>query len=298
MPDTTGQPSRRRRIVLLAGAHKTASSHLQSSLMAEQAAIRAEGVALAPPRVHRRSFTPLLQQRKDGAPLRTVQDAAAALANDLAGTAATLVIMDENILGGTSSKMLLAGRRLYRWAPNRLAQLAALFPGHSIDIGLGIRDPADFLPSCWSETIRLGGYQDFRSYLGGVDPLRLSWADLLQRIAAEVPHARLFVWCYEDYAHIFDSVCTRVMGPNAARHALPLDRTIRPGLSAAAVAWLESLAAPQKPDIRIALRRYPKRAAADAYDPWSAAERAALNRRYARDRAELRQSPGLQWLRP
>lgn len=102
-----------RRITLLAGAHKTASSHLQQSLMEAEARLRPHGIALVPPKTMRRDLAPLWQLLRDGTSPEILRAAAEGFLQLHGGESRHLVLMDENALGSTDAKMLFKKRRLY-----------------------------------------------------------------------------------------------------------------------------------------------------------------------------------------
>lgn len=293
--DATGP---RRRLVLLIGAHKTASSHLQQSIMAAEEALRDRGVVPIPPLTVRRDLTPISAMLRDEVPPPIARGAAQAFLAHHAGDAERVVVMDENILGSTDPKTLLRAKRLYPWGQLRLSRVVDLFPDCEIEIGLGIRNLATFLPSCWGENLFHKPYCDFRTFLGGIDPTLLSWARLLRRLREVAPDARLFVWRYEDYTALMPLLCAQILGPRAAEQIKPLDKIMRPGFSAQAVTHLDSLGTPTRDDIHAARKKFSKAKGAVPFSPWSNAERAALDAHYEADLTALQSIENLRLLRP
>ncbi|KZY32523.1 hypothetical protein A3731_22005 [Roseovarius sp. HI0049] len=282
----SGAPTRRR-LVFLVGAHKTASSHLQQSLLDAEAALAAHGVALVPPKTVRADLTPVSALVRDGISPEIGQGAGAAFLSLHGGEARTVLLMDENILGSTDRKMLMRKTRLYPWAHHRLGRILALFPGHDIEIGLALRSPATFLPSCWSESLHHGPFEPFRRFIKGVDPLSLRWSALADRLHDAAPHARIVAWRYEDYPQVFPFLTTRLLGPDAGPHVTPVDRVMRPGLSAEAAHWLGQQQTPDKETVLSARKRFPKKENAPGLDPWTAVDHAAMATAYADDIATL-----------
>lgn len=288
----------RRRLVFLVGAHKTASSHLQQSLLDAEAALAPHDIALVPPRTVRADLTPVSALVRDGISPEIGHGAGAAFLPLHAGDAGTVILMDENILGSTDRKMLMRKTRLYPWAHHRLGRIIALFPGHDIEIGLAVRSPATFLPSCWSESLHHGPYEPFRQFIKGVDPLALSWSALADRLHEASPHARMIVWRYEDYPALFPQLTTRLLGPAASAQVTPVDRVMRPGLSAEAADWLARETSPDKDAVLTARKRFPKRDAASGLDPWKPAEHAAMTNAYTADLADLASRPHVELITP
>lgn len=295
MPPISDNPATgpRRRLLFLAGAHKTASSHLQASLTGSAAALRQIGVAPVPPRAMREDLTPVAQLIRAGVAPQVGQGAAEAFLALHAGDARRVVLMDENILGSTDRKMLMRKKRLYPWAHLRLARLLELFPGHDIEIGLALRSPASFLPSCWSESLHHGPIRPFAEFMRGIEPAELRWSRLLERLQAAAPQARITVWRYEDYARLGPRLHAGLLGPEAAARVTPVERVMRRGLSARAVDWLMRQPAPDREALRAARKQYPKAGAEDAFDPWSAQERRALEQAYAEDLRHMARLPGV-----
>lgn len=293
----TAAPARRR-LVFLVGAHKTASSHLQQSLLDAQAALTAHGVAIVPPKTVRADLTPVSALVRDGISPEIGHGAGAAFLPLHAGDAGTVILMDENILGSTDRKMLMRKTRLYPWAHHRLGRILALFPDHDIEIGLAIRSPATFLPSCWSESLHHGPYEPFRRFIKNIDPLALSWAALADRLHEASPQARMIVWRYEDYPALFPQLAARLLGPDAAAQVTPVDRVMRPGLSAEAADWLARETAPDKDAVLSARKRFPKKDGVPGLDPWKPADHAAMATAYQADIAKLAARPHVDLVTP
>ena len=289
-------PPDRPRLVLLIGAHKTASSHLQQSIMAAEPALRDHSVAPVPPQVMRDHLDPIAHMLRDGAQLPEARQAAQDFLQKQAPGADRVVMMNENILGRTDPKSLLRARRLYPWAPRRLLWVVDLFPDHDIDIGLAIRNLATFLPSCWGENLFHKPYVDFDTYMGGIDPTDLSWARLLRRLRDTASRAQIFVWRYEDYTALMPHLCDRILGDRAAVHVTPLDKVMRLCFSAAAAAHLEAMEAPTNDDIHAARKAHSKADGAAPFRPWSQEQRAALDARYATDLKALSRIENLDLL--
>ena len=162
------------------------------------------------------------------------------------GTAHRVVLMDENILGGTDRRLLLRPNRFYPWAHHRLARLTEMFPDHDIEIGIGLRNPADFLPSCWSENLHHSDIAFFETYMDGITPEKLHWSELATRIRESFPKARLFLWTYEDYFKAARRLYRRITNDPAAELIAPIDKVMRPGISSKAVELLFSRPRPSR----------------------------------------------------
>ncbi|MEO0748982.1 MAG: hypothetical protein AAFZ10_11485 [Pseudomonadota bacterium] len=283
----------RRRLVIFAGAHKTASSHLQHSLLGSQTALADLGIAAIGPKTMRQDLTPLSQLLRDGMTPEVVRAGADGFLQHHGGDADTVALMDENILGGTDRKMLLRKTRLYPWAPGRMARLLDLFDGHDIQLALATRNPATFFPSCWGESLHHGRYDDFADYIRGFDPARPIWTELTDRLKETCPTLKIMLWRYEDYAQLGPALFGHLLKPEA-ENAVQLDPKIRrAGLSQRAAEWFQTQETRGKDIVQEARQRYPKTGPETAYVPWSGEELAQITASYDHDLTQARQRDGV-----
>lgn len=287
----------RRRLTLLIGAHKTASTHLQRSVTDSRAALAPHGVGVIGPMPIGGDILPLSGLLKGRADPDLLRLAADGFLQKHAGDAGAVVLMNENILGSLAPNMLLQDNRLYKFAPGRVKRVAQLFETHDIQIGLAIRAPDTFLISAWQENMKGHAFHAFRQFLGHTDPGGLSWHRMVKRMQQALGEVPLFVWRYEDYPQVAPKVLAQCMG-DAARAVSLRDSAANPGFSAAAIDWLAAHGTVSRETTREALERFPKGADYPAYDPWTPEERALLRDSYARDCAKLAEMPGLRLLSP
>ncbi|WP_397542139.1 hypothetical protein [Roseovarius salis] len=287
-----------RRLTFLVGAHKTASSHLQHSLAGAASELARQGTAVIGPKAMRADLLPVMNMVRDGMATEVGQGAARAFLQLHAGSARHALLMDENILGGTDRKMLMRKTRLYPWAHRRLGRLMALLPGHEVRIGLAIRNPATFLPSCWSESLHHRPFRSFADYVAGIAPERLRWSDLLERLRAAAPGARFIVWRFEDYRALGPALHAHLLGERMAALVSHADRRLRPGLSDKAAAWLQDHPAPDRDALKTARARFPKTTERDAFAPWAPEAHERMTRAYDRDCARIGDMAGLDLLWP
>ncbi len=298
MAPRTDQTHPNRRLVILAGAHKTASSHLQHSLLASQDALSDVGVALIGPKNMRQDLTPFSQLLHDGMTPGIVQAGVAGFLDHYSGTADTVALMDENILGGTDRKMLMRKGRLYPWAPRRIARLLHLLDGQDVTLTIAVRNPATFLPSCWSESLHHRRHLDFKSFTQGFDAATDIWSALVDRILTAAPGTRLTLWRYEDYDALWPSLFDTLLKPAATPLITPDPQRRRTGLSAKAAAWFQAQPVQDKTTVHEARERFPKTGPQDAYIPWTDDELAALNAAYEKDITQLMARDDVTVLRP
>ncbi|MEO0773373.1 MAG: hypothetical protein AAFZ04_09355 [Pseudomonadota bacterium] len=286
------------RLVILAGAHKTASSHIQHSLLGSAPALNDLGIAVIGPKTMRRDLTPFSQLLRDGMTEEVVRAGADGFLKHHGGEADTIALMDENILGGTDRKMLMRRKKLYPWAHTRVARLLHLFEGHDVELALATRNPATFLPSCWSESLHHGRYDDFDSFMTGFDATDKIWTRLVDRILTTCPSLNVTLWRYEDFGALGTSLYARLLKPGADSAVTPDPDIRRAGLSQQAADWFQAQDSRDKATVQEARARFPKTGPENAFSPWSEAERAALNKSYKRDINRLADRDGVTLLIP
>lgn len=288
----------RRNLVILVGAHKTASSHLQHSLLGSQRALAEHGIAVIGPKTMRQDLTPMTRLIRDGMTPEVVQAAGHAFLDYHGGDAETIVLMDENILGGTERKMLLRRARIYPNAPYRIKRLTKIFEGHNLQIGLATRNPASFLPSCWGESLRHGETGNFEDYVADFDPTLKIWTGLLQRVAKRTGDIPITLWRYEDYRTLGPALFTQLFKKDVTEAVTPEAEVRRPGLSQRAADWFQAQEKRNKATSREARRLFPKEGGEKAFSPWSDEQIATLTESYERDIAKAQTIDSVALVRP
>lgn len=295
MADGADIPDTPARLTFLPGAHKTASTHIQNSLQEAAPALAEHGIALMMPKITRDLLQPLAYELRDHGASDALRARAARVLADHAPGASHLIIMDENILGGTKLHMLFGDGILYPWAQRRLGNLMALFPRAQIHVGLAIRDLVSFLPSAWSEELsHIPAPIPFETFMQGVDAPALRWSELVERLAACAPD-RFFLWRYEDYTRDPAPVFQALLGTQAG--LVPrLKKRFRPGLSAPAAQWLFAQPDPSRALLKDARRKYPLRKGHAPLDPWPPAARKLLDLAQAEDLNRIARMQGVESL--
>lgn len=203
-------------IVFHIGAHCTDEDRIIRTLLRNRAVLAAEGIVVPLARHYRYLFRDLLG-RLGGAPA-SPQMQELVLDAVMAEDQPARVVFGHEMFLGLRSDALSEGR-LYPGGPARVAALRNLFPEHEVAFCLGIRDPATFLPALHAASEPAAA----PALPPGIDPLRLSWADLVQRMRAAVPDCRFTVWCDEDLPLIWPAVLRAVSGHGEATRLQFLD---------------------------------------------------------------------------
>lgn len=205
-----------------------------------------------------------------------------------------IALSEENILGVSGD---LLSWPFYPRLAGRLRPFDGLAEEAELTLFLSVRGFEGLLPSAYAQALRT------RPIPGGFGPIAAaaldsppSWLELVRRIAAAAPRARLRVWRFEDYLTREQEILSRFCGVEAppADRLPPPDFTRTP--SARAVARIEALS----PLLPRALHKMAARRiiAADGSDekfsPFSPSQRSLLREAYEEDLARLRRElPGV-----
>lgn len=291
-------------ISLHLGAHKTATTYLQTRLRRNAPMLAREGVAMPSLTQLRTTLTPALGaatgrgMRARLARHRLAGIAARLIAEARAAGARRLLISDENLIGGCART--LARASLYPDALARMEALAAALEGTRLTLLLSLRSYAGFYASAWGQRLRHGHYRPFDAALRArLVASPRGWPEVAAEIRAAFPAARLVLWRYEDLAAAERPALTAMVG-DAARRLPRLATRPLPGFSARAVALIEELASGRRtvPRGRVGeiAAAHPKGPGAPPFDPWSEAERAELAIRYAADLVAMRSGLSAEFL--
>ena len=228
------------RIVVHIGAHKTATTHLQRSMLAQRALLAGQGVMVfGPPQL--RGEHPTLLKRfalpgsKDG-----FDDPQAEFV-DMLGEGHRLVLSEENLIGSLLNRYGKMKEPLYPDAALRLGDLASKIAPGGIDVCLGVRQPSSYINSAFGQHLMSGGALPLKKFIWKNPPRIVDWANLVGRLSA-VPGIRsITVWRHEDYRSVFGQIMRVMLGTAAAAHVRPIDGVVHPGISQAAAAHIEKL---------------------------------------------------------
>ena len=220
------------KIIIHAGAHKTASTHLQNRVLENENLVVKSGCSYLGPEKIRdqfgtlwralgRSDTPDEQKRKLAA---------------LAAGQPRLVISEENIIGGFKDLMNGPNRAiLYPKAVERLARLAQLVAPNPLHIAMAVREPSSYYVSVYNQLLLSGRFQTWERFSKGLDPTAVKWSDILRPIA-EIPGvAAVSIWRYEDYHRLLPQILNTLLGQPRPDIPLHMEKLMHEGLSERAV---------------------------------------------------------------
>ena len=282
------------------GAHKTATTHLQDTLLAHRDQLAQKGIDYIPREVlgplQRRYANPNHWRRRFwSAPLayqfRRHIDA-------LRNGAETVMLSDEDLLG-YSDDLLAPG--LY---PSfRGAHLVnALSRGASVKLFLGIRAYDKLLPSAYAQMLKtFAPRPEWASRIGdAVLDAPPSWPDLIERLLSAFPNASLQVWQHEEYRVHWQEILTEFAGrdvgafpdlPPPARTTSPSHEAIRKAEDLDRSLSVQDRRARVK---RIYYEELPAGSGRSPFHPYRPETAAALQQKYAQDLQRIeRDYPGM-----
>ncbi|MDO5529701.1 MAG: hypothetical protein Q4F71_09885 [Paracoccus sp. (in: a-proteobacteria)] len=285
------------------GAHKTATTHLQSALREVRADLARAGMGYIGPgrlRGGNGSLEQCLRQPgRAGAASRAVGESLRAARAQFGD----LLLSEENILGGTRRSHIFGPEgMLYPRAVERLRYVITLLGRPRASVFLSVRDPASFVVSAFHQQVLSAREVLIEDYVRDVPVAALGWAELAGRIAAMPSVTRVIVWRYEDYRALRPEICARMLRPELAG-LVPDPAPNNTGMSQAAYELytkraLEDIEAPLKDLVKEAMRalpRGPDRPGLRLLDDETYARSAA---HYAAEIERIAQIPGVELLRP
>lgn len=283
-------------IVLHLGVHKTASTYLQTLLEKNIVPLERHCIGYAHPKTLRPLFA--RAPRKQHATQRAMRKNARAWAlQQVIETARDLqrkrlIISEEQLLG--SIRALFSGRGLYRDVARELRCVVSALDGQPVNLLLAVRSYDTFFISAYGQVLTGWKYLPFSQKLR-TDLLQepRGWPDIVADIMRVLPTgSTLKIWQYERFRLEETDILQAFVGDAAAQELVPLNTRVGYGPSQKGVQALEGLVADGvEPDVeqsRSVLRTYGKDKGYPGYFPWSPTEQAALQERYARDIALIR----------
>ncbi|MCR8550294.1 hypothetical protein M4578_20930 [Salipiger sp. P9] len=199
-------------ISLHIGVHCTDEDRLLKGLLRNADDFRKDGVSIPGPSRYRNLLSDAINNLGDNQPAAEAREVLLdAILDDDPDKVDRLILSHEKLL--SVPKLVLVGGRLYRRLEQRLAAMQRLFPGDEIELFVGLRDFATFLPAL----LRASPVQSFEELLCGVDPMHLRWSDMIRRIQAELPSMPITVWCNEDTPLIWGEILREMAGIEMTR---------------------------------------------------------------------------------
>jgi hypothetical protein len=281
-----------------AGAHKTASTYLQTILQLNRPALAESGIGYAPLPVLRKSLTNRLHELCPST--FRIEDLFHLFFNghgvppEIHG----LIVSDENLLGLTSA--FLRSGRLYARAGDNLSHLRSLIPDREIVLFVSIRSYDEFVASIYCEGLRWSWQSfSFHEFWRKLDIESLRWPALLQRMIDALQPASVIVWRYEDFKDHEEKITSELVFGSLQAVNREVSTTLKSSMSDEAVRLIEILIGRCGRRLTAQLvpiidRMYAKERGYAPFSPWSPEQREQLRQLYESDVRELPRS----WLFP
>ena len=192
-------------IVLHAGAHFTEEDRLVRCLLRNKEDFSKRGIAVPGPGKYRVLLKETMAALQDAPPAADARD-----------VLLDLILDDENADRMVLSHMFLFGAPracvrhgfIYEAAPERIAQIAALFQRDTVELFLAMRNPGTFLPALFNNAPQ----DDMNAFLRGADPYAIRWSDTLSAIRSAAPDVAITTWCFEDMPMIWAQIIREMAG--------------------------------------------------------------------------------------
>lgn len=160
------------KIILHLGVHKTATTHIQQRLYNSIDILNKYNIGYIGLNEIRKIITSKLGS--NNLPKKEILHSLKAH-----GEYQTLIISDENILGGTDKPL---NNMFYPDVIERLKQVLSLFEGKELVVYITLRNYVDYYISRYAESLRHFGYLDFDKYYEDLDFASVGWIDLIEQI--------------------------------------------------------------------------------------------------------------------
>lgn len=289
------------RIAYHLGVHCTDDDRLVRTLFRNAERLEAEGIEVPDPARYRNLIRDTAIQLKGATADRGLQDSL--LDQIMDGVAAERLILSwENFLAFPAWAVRGA---LYRTGGERMQAITRIFPDHSAEFHIGLRNPATYLP----ELHRRQRGRDYEDFIGDADPADLRWSDLIVNLIERNPQAEICVWADEDTPLIWPEVLQGVSGHSPGLQLEGRDDLLESLMSAEGLQRMRAFLASHPPQNAAQRRRVvsaflDKFALPDQLDisfalpGWTAEMVAAMTAQYDRDMAYIATLPGVKVLTP
>ncbi|SNX67502.1 hypothetical protein SAMN05878503_101137 [Cereibacter ovatus] len=287
------------RIVYHLGLHCTDEERLLRCLQQNVDMLADAGIAVPAPALYRtllRDTAVTLKGAKTSPEAQSM-----VIAQILEGEPAERVILSwDNFLA--YPQWVLRGA-LYPAAGERLRALADIFPDHTAEAHLAIRNPVTYLPAL----LQKQRGRSSAEFMEGSDPAALRWSDTIRAMREAAPDVALTVWCDEDTPLIWPEVLAAVSGHPQADEFEGADELLAQIMSPTGTKRMQAFLAEHPADGPARRRRVvsaflekfglPERLEFEFEMPgWTPDLIDAMTRAYDEDVARIRAMPGVTFL--
>ncbi|MEA2047497.1 MAG: hypothetical protein U9O64_03520 [Campylobacterota bacterium] len=223
-------------IKLYIGAHKTATTHIQSVLEANEELLMKNSIRVSTPNRLRPKWIQLFMEYCHHNRVSNKEELLA-----LSPTRGTWIFSEENFVG--NSYELSQASTLYPNILMRLKCFVALYPKAKIELYFSIRSYETFYRSTYLEVVRNRGYLPFNHYYKETLFQSKSWVNVIEMFSQVIPQENITLWCYEEIHHLMPEIINLMTELNNAKKLIknyPIIKT-RESLSQKSLEVLASL---------------------------------------------------------
>jgi hypothetical protein len=272
------------------GAHKTATTYMQSHFQQEAQLLRSEGIIYIPVEIFRPWRRQTLRRAAKKGPGSSTAYFDVFLERWRPRGSSTLVISDENMIG-TCGNIVRFGR-LYPELVTKLGGVAEMMCQRHPSIFISIRSYDAFYAAVYCEALRYDARCTFKNFSSRLDPTARRWHHILAEIATLFPESPIIVWPYEIFRDKIPEIFDRLSGKPITSKMLLSNENIHRSMSPRAVEIVESLAqrigwGAARRLLSIVEFLLPNENGAPVFSPWSEQDRDFLRRLYEEDLAVI-----------
>ncbi len=196
-------------INLYIGAHNSSTNAIISILENNDTLLSEQRIHYASSKLAIQHLGAAQKALMDGASLESIQQKfIAALTNGK--DVDRLVIISPNILGTATRPF---GKEVFYPRTSGLVQhLQNMFQGLNMKLFFSVRNPAEFIPLCYSESLLGASFGSFENFTQEVDLPSLRWSSLLHRLQGKHDDTHVTVWRHEDYPRMWRDVIQMLTG--------------------------------------------------------------------------------------
>lgn len=192
-------------IILHAGAHFTEEERLFKCLLRNHSELAERGTSVPAANRYRRLLRDTINAMSPGLTTQNTRDLIldAVLDHEMSDR---LLLSNAHFFGSPRTSIDVG--LIYPKATIKLQRLTEIFEQDRVELFLGLRNPATFIPAIASVTpdMQLG---DFLSHASVYD---VRWSELLTRIRQDLPDIKITVWCNEDAPLIWAQIIREIAG--------------------------------------------------------------------------------------
>ena len=192
-------------LALHTGAHYTEQERLIKSILRNAGVLSGRGTHVPGPNSYRGLLRDTLNAMTKAPPAPDAGDVLLEVILD--GVKADRVVLSDANFFRTAGTAIQRGV-LYPAAPERMAHMARLFPDATLEIFLGLRNPATLIPILHEKSI----HPDAERFWDGHTPQDVRWLDTVSDIREAVPDVPMTIWCSEDLPLIWSEVVREICG--------------------------------------------------------------------------------------